>query len=158
MICLFGQEACGILTPWPVPSALEGLTVVPPAKSLFSSLFILAALDLRCGERGLLFTVVCGLLIAVLLLWSSNCSAWAQLTHSTWDQTHISCVGSWILYHWTTTEVLLSILKTLCKHHYYLIPEVFHYILQRNCVPVKQSFFIPSPHPNPWHPSPAFCL
>ena len=66
----FGQEACGILTHWPVPSALEGeaVTIILPAKSLFSSLFILAALDLRCGEQGLLFIAVCGHLIAVASL------------------------------------------------------------------------------------------
>ena len=164
MFYLFGQEACGNLTPWPVPSALEGLTVVLPAKSLFPSLFVLAALDLRCGERGLLFIVVCGPLIAV----ASLMEQWLQRVGSAdpqhvgsnpqpRDQTHISCIGSWILYHWTTTEVLLRILKKvvqtslLSNSRFSLYPPKKLYLLSSHSSS-------PPHHPNPWHPSPAFCL
>ena len=42
----------------------------------------------------------------------SSCGARAKLPCSMWDlssltrdQTRISCIGRWILYHWTTKEV-----------------------------------------------------
>lgn len=46
-------------------------------------------------------------------LWylGSLVAAWAQLPHSTWDlhslirvRTRVTCLGRWILYHWTTRE------------------------------------------------------
>ena len=101
--------------------------------------FFLAALGLRCCvwafpscvERGLLFVVVCGLLIAVASLvvehglqacelqqlWLEGSRAQAQqwymglvaLWHvgssRTRDRTHVPCIGRWILNHWTTREV-----------------------------------------------------
>ena len=79
--------------------------------------------DLRCGMWDLRFGM------QDLLLWCvgssswrsvslvearglSSCGAWAQLPHGMWDlssltrdQTHIPCIGRWILNHWTAREV-----------------------------------------------------
>ena len=90
--------------------------------------FFLAELDLlcctwafsSCGEWGLLFVAVCGLLIVVASLvarvWAlghrlSSGGAWSQLLHSMWnlssparDQTRIPCIGRCILNHWTSRE------------------------------------------------------
>ena len=72
----------------------------------------------------------------LLLLWSSgsrhmgfsNCCAWAQQLQLTglvaqrqvWssqtrDQTHVSCIGRHILYHWATREAPTCI---FCPHNY----------------------------------------
>lgn len=44
----------------------------------------------------------------------SSCRAWAQLPRGKWDpssptrdQTHVPCIGSWVLNHWTTREILI---------------------------------------------------
>ena len=86
-----------------------------------------------CGQWGLFFTVVCGLLTAVASLiaghglygtWAQQlqlvgsrawvkqlwpmglaaCSMWDS-SSQTKDGTHVPCIGRWILNHWTTREV-----------------------------------------------------
>ena len=90
--------------------------------------FFLAELDLlcctwafsSCGEWGLLFVAVCGLLIVVASLdarvWAlghklNSCGARSQLLCGMWnlnsptrDQTRIPCIGRCILNHWTSRE------------------------------------------------------
>ena len=38
------------------------------------------------------------------------------LSSLTRDQTHVPCIGSWILYYWTTSEVLRTNFKLLMWH------------------------------------------
>ena len=91
-----------------------------------------------CGEWGLLFLVVQGLLIAVASLVTehrlqacglsscglravacrlSSCGAWAQLLRGMWDlpgprlaRTSAPCIGRWILNHCATREVPSQVL------------------------------------------------
>ena len=77
-----------------------------------------------------IFTVVAQPLSCVWLFWDSmDCNPQSSSVHgisqarilewvaisfsrgSSWtrDQTHISCIGRWILYHWATREALMSI-------------------------------------------------
>ena len=80
-----------------------------------------------CGRQGLLFTVVCRLLIVVASLVAktvlghvgfSSCSTWAQQlwlmglvalqpvgSSHTRDRTHVFCTDRWILNHCTTSKV-----------------------------------------------------
>ena len=108
------------------PPALEGKVILKKI-NLFSSL---AALGLRCcmkafsscGERGLLSSCdarasPCGSFSCLQSTGSGDCglqSLWrlgfiAPLlvgSSRTRDQTHLSCIGRWILNHWATREVL----------------------------------------------------
>ena len=84
----------------------------------------MAALGSFIAAHGLLFLAVPGLLVAVASLvtqqglWSvcasvvaahrlSSHGAWAKSPRGLWtlsqtgDQTHVPCIGSWILNHWT---------------------------------------------------------
>ena len=88
-----------------------------------------------CGEWGLLFIAVRGLLIAVASpvaeslisrpVGFSSYNMWAQLlgcmglvspwhvgSSQTSNQTHVSCIGRRILIHWTTREVPGDILDS----------------------------------------------
>ena len=67
-----------------------------------------------CSERGLLLRVGLGLLVAVASLLLQNTGSRRtglvapRHVESSWtrDQTPVPCIGRWILYHWTTREVL----------------------------------------------------
>ena len=69
----------------------------------FSFFFFLALLGLHCcmqafsscSQRGLLLQLWCAGLVATQNVGSS----WTK------DQTHIPCIGKWILNHWTTRDV-----------------------------------------------------
>ena len=59
----------------------------------------------------------------------SSCGAWAQLPHIMWDlpdqdRTHVSCIGRWILNHWTTREVLHEFFRLLLNC---IIPDIGYY-------------------------------
>ena len=94
-----------------------------------------------CGERGLCFDVMCGLLTAPASCWETqalgcvrfrSCSPWAQWLRCTglvapqrvesfWtrDWTCVPCIGKWILNHWTTREVLKSSwIEFLTQHNF----------------------------------------
>ena len=120
-------------------------------KNYLFIIIILAALDLHCcarafsscGEQGLLFAVVCGLLIAVASLvaehrlqarglqqlWLMGSRAQAQqlwrmglvaLRHvaSSWTKarTHVPCIGRQILNHYATSEVPMLIFNMKYTH------------------------------------------
>ena len=128
----------------------------------FINLFIfiylfLAALGLRCwawafsscGERGLLFVSVRGLLIVVASLFVdhgfqaragfSSCGEWAQQlwykglvaprhVGSSWtrDLTCVPCIGRWILNHCTTREAPQQLLKTFLDQQYFFQRGIFY--------------------------------
>ena len=59
-----------------------------------------------CGLPG---SSVCGILQARLLEWVAiSCSRGSSQPR---DQTHIPCIGRWVLYHWATRGVILRIPK-----------------------------------------------
>ena len=65
--------------------------------------------SLLCTQYLLLCRAGFSLVVARML---SSCSAWAYLSHSTWDLTSLTrdrtcfpCIGRQILNHWTTREV-----------------------------------------------------
>ena len=63
----------------------------------------------------------------------SSCGAWAQLPHSMWnlsgqarDRTHVSCIESRILIHWTTRKVQEAWIQSRVlkeREHAFLSPE-----------------------------------
>ena len=67
-----------------------------------------------CSEQGLFFLAVHRFLIMMESLFMehrlNNCSTWAFLPQGIWasrtrDQTHVCCIGRWVLNCWTITEV-----------------------------------------------------
>ena len=58
----------------------------------------------RCGSQALVHRPQ--------WLWLPGLAALQRVESSrTKDQTHVPCIGRWILNHWTSREVLLSIFK-----------------------------------------------
>ena len=89
----------------------------------FKKLFIysfLAVLGFHCcvqtfsnyRQQGLFFVAMQGFLIAVASLVSKHKRGLVAPQHvetsQTRDQTHVPCIGRWILNHWSTREALWS--------------------------------------------------
>ena len=102
---------------------------------LFIYLLFLAVLSLRCCV-GFFLVVASGGCSAVAVASVVEHGLWGMPGQHVWHmdsvallymgssqtrgQTHVSCIGRWILHHWATREVLVLVLKRYIHMYVYL--------------------------------------